>query len=140
MLSDNDVAIWAGRLLEELGQEGPNFGADEDSMEDVLKRCSLASQSGFELSSDDLRRLLMRLASLHGPLPARPDSGKFLACRRVGTFLPTGSGIVSNCQRCGAQIVFPVSRIPVMRDCDGALLCWRCAQTFPGRVVEVGPD
>ena len=135
LLSDHDVAAWAARLLRELAAEGPVFGADQDSLADVLKRCSI---SGGALADDDLRWLLLKLASLRGPLPPFERRGRFLACRRLGKFLPRGSGIVSGCSSCGAEIVFPASRIPRLRDCDGALLCWRCAQTFPGRLVDFG--
>lgn len=138
-LSDGDLVSWSGRLLEEIEAEGPTFGADQESLADVLKRCSVAGRTGFGLSEDDLRWLLLRLASLQGPLPPGPDGGKFLVCRRFGKYLPAGSGIVSNCRRCGAQVVFPPSRIGSLRECDGALRCWRCARSFPGRVVEAGP-
>src|SRR5258708_4979338 len=128
LLSDGEVAARASQRLKDLEREGPSFGADDDSMADVLKRCSLAGQPGFELSEADLRRLLRRLAFLRGPSPPFSERGKFLACRRLGKFFPIGSGFVSNCQRCGASVVLPAARIAKLHECDGALLCWRCAQ------------
>jgi hypothetical protein len=138
LLSDEDVASWARGILTNLANEGPSFGSDEESLSGVLKRCALASGPEYELSSDDLRWLLLRLASVEGPLPQLAPQGRFLACRRPGRFFGPGRGVVSSCQRCGARVVFPQSRVPKLRECDGALMCWRCAQTFPGRVVEIG--
>ena len=138
LVSDGDVASWAQGVLQVIAQDGPSFGADEESMADVLKRCSLAGQPDFGLSHEDLRRLMRRLAFLRGPVPPFPEKGRFLACRRIGKFLPIGSGFASNCQRCATPIVLPASRVSKLRECDGSLLCWRCAQTFPGRIVEIG--
>ncbi len=138
LLSDGDVAVWARGLLSDLAKAGPSFGADEGSVADVLKRCALAAGAEYELSPEDLRWLLIRLASVEGPLPPDAPRGRFLACRRPGRFFGPGRGIVSSCQRCGARVAFPRSRIPILRECDGALLCWKCAQTFPGRLVEIG--
>jgi len=137
IVSDGDVARWAEGLLKDLEKEGPSFGSDNDSMADVLKKCSVAGRAGFGLTPDDLRWLLLRLASLRAPLLSLPERGRFLACRRRGRFIPSGSGVVSNCRRCAAQVVFPESRLPKLRDCDGRLLCWRCARTLPGRIVEI---
>jgi hypothetical protein len=138
LLPDGDVAVWASGALSDLAKEGPSFGADEGSVADVLKRCALAAAPEYELSPDDLRWLLLRLASVQGPLPPSALRGRFLACRRPDRFFGPGRGIVSSCQRCGSRVAFPRSRIPTLRECDGALLCWRCAQTFPGRLVEIG--
>jgi hypothetical protein len=138
LLSDGDVTSWAQGVLQEIAREGPTFGSDEESMADVLKRCSLAGQRGFGLSGEDLRRLMRRVALLQGPVPPFPEKGRFLACRRMGKYVPIGSGFVSSCQRCASPVVLPASRLSKLRECDGALLCWRCAQTFPGRIVEIG--
>jgi hypothetical protein len=135
--SDADVASRARVGLEDLKKEGPMFGLDDENLADVLKRCSLADQPGFDLSEDDLRRMLGRLASRTAPPPAAPGKGKFLACRRLGKWIPVRSRFVSSCGRCGAAIVFPASRIEKLRTCGGAVLCWRCAQAFPGRIVDI---
>lgn len=138
MLSDEDVAAWSRGALTDLANDGPSFGADEESLSGVLKRCALAAAPEYGISDDDLRWLLLRLASVEGPLPPFPQQGRFLACRRPGRFFGPGRGVVSSCRRCGARVAFRRSRVPKLRECDGALLCWRCAQTFPGRVIEIG--
>ena len=137
MISDAEVAVRARADLEKLRNEGPMFGQDDENLADVLKRGSLADQTGFELSDDDVRRMLARLALRKGAPAAASPPGKFLACRRLGKWIPVGTGIVASCGRCASAVVFPASGIAKLRECGGAVLCWRCAQTFPGRVVDV---
>ena len=141
-LSDAELSAWAReRLRESQGEQAVPFAGEEESLKDMLKRCAVATEPGFELSEGDLRAMVARLGSGTAPLsPERLKSaGPFLVCRRPG-ILPAGKGAFrSICPRCASPIVLPARRLAFWAESGASLVCSRCAGSRVGRVVEALP-
>lgn len=134
-----ELSGWARAALRgDAGQEPAPFGAEEESLKDMLKRCAVATEPGFELLEDDLRAMVARLGSGTAPLsPERLEStGPFLVCRRPG-LLPAGKrAFRSICPRCASPIFLPARRLAAWAETGASLVCSRCAGSRAGKLVE----
>lgn len=137
-LSAAALAAWARGAIAFDAGEGPTlFAGDEEILRDVLKRCAIGTETGFELSSDELRRLLRRIAWSAPGLEARGrQDGPFLAAFRARWVPARLFPIAGNCARCGAAVRISGKALPKVVRARGALACTGCARAIPGAVVE----
>jgi hypothetical protein len=136
-LSPADLSAWArGAIAFESG-EGPSlFAPEEEMLRDVLKRCAIETEPGFEMSGDDIRTLLRRLAysdSARGPRV--PGHGPFLVALRARLAPARAFPILVSCARCGSAVRLAEKSLAKVRATGGAVACLWCAKAFPGMVV-----
>ena len=136
-LPAGELSEWARAALAFASDEGPTLFAPEEAMLlDVLKRCAVAADPPFELSEEDLRALMRRVAFAGGPAaagssPPGPALVAFRASMAPGRVFP----IVGVCGRCGSAVRIPAAALPRVRRTAGALVCLWCARAIPGMVV-----
>jgi hypothetical protein len=138
-ISPEELSEWARGILAFASAEGPSlFVSDEEMLLDILKRCAIEIDPGFELSNEDLQDLLRRMA-FSDPARARretPPPGPFLVALRAGMAPARLLPILANCARCGSPVRLSVSMLPKARQTRGLLACLWCAKAVPGNVVD----
>ena len=137
-LPSADLAAWArGAIAFDAGEGPAIFAGDDEILRDVLKRCAIATEPGFELAPDDIRRMLRRIAwSAAGLTPRGRRDGPFLVALRARGVPARLFPIAGNCARCGATLRLSGKALPKAARTRGALACVWCARAFPGAVVE----
>jgi len=137
-LSPADLSAWARGVIAFDAGEGPSlFAPDEEILRDVLKRCAIETEPGFEMSEEDVRTLLRRIAySDAARAPRAPGEGPFFVAVRARLAPARTFPILGNCGRCGAVVRFSEKSLPKVRRTRGALACLWCAKALPGTVVE----
>jgi hypothetical protein len=136
-LPSEDLAAWArGAIAFDAGEGPALFAGDDEILRDVLKRCAIATEPGFELTSDDIRRMLRRIAwSAPGLAPRGRRDGPFLVALRARGAPARLFPIAGNCARCGAAVRVSGKALPKAARTRGALACVWCARALPGAVV-----
>jgi len=137
-LSAEELSGWAREVIARDAAEGPAiFASDEEILRDVLKRCAIGTEPGFELGGEEIRRMLRRVAySAPGLEPRGRREGPFLVAMRARMAPARAFPIVANCARCGAAVRASEKSLPKMLRSRGALACVWCARALPGTVVE----
>ena len=138
-ISSGDLSAWARAALAFASGEGPSlFASDEEMLLDVLKRCAIETDPGFELSDEDLRVLLRRVA-FSGSAQERRETradGPFLVAFRARMVPARIFPILANCGRCGSPVRISAAMLPKAGQVKGAMACLWCARALPGRVVD----
>lgn len=136
-LSPGDLAAWARGVIAFESGEGPTlFAPEEEMFRDVLKRCAIETEPGFEMSGDDIRTMLRRLAysdSARGPRV--PGGGPFLVALRARLAPARAFPILAGCARCSSPVRLAERSLPKIRATGGAVACLWCARALPGTVV-----
>lgn len=137
-LSAADLSAWARGVIAFDAGEGPSlFASDEEMLRDVLKRCAVETEPGFEMSREDIRTLLRRVAYSDSARAARgPREGPFFVAFRARMAPARAYPIVGNCRRCGSPVRLGEKHLPKVLRAGGALACVWCAKALPGAVVE----
>jgi len=136
-ISAEELSGWAREVIAFDAAEGPAlFVPDDEILRDVLKRCAIGTESGFELGAEEIRRLLRRVAySAPGLEPRGRREGPFLVAMRARILPARAYPIVANCSRCGAAVRISEKSLPKVIRSRGALACLWCAHSFPGMVI-----
>ncbi|HKB71297.1 MAG TPA: hypothetical protein VKH46_10675 [Thermoanaerobaculia bacterium] len=136
-LSPADLSAWARGVIAFDTGEGPSlFDADEEMLRHVLKRCAIETEPGFEMSGEDIRTLLRRVAYSDSARSARGRrEGPFLVAFRARMAPASAFPIVGNCGRCGSPVRLADKTLPKILRAGGALACLWCARALPGAVV-----
>jgi hypothetical protein len=137
-ISAEELAGWARGVIAFDAGEGPAlFASDDEILRDVLKRCAIATQTGFEIGGEEIRRLLRRVVySAPGLEPRGRREGPFLVAMRARLLPARAYPIVANCSRCGAPVRASEKSLAKVLRSRGAFACIWCARSFPGAVVE----
>ena len=141
-LSPAELSSWARSSLAFSSGDAPTiFAAEEELLADVLKRCAVEADPGFELSAADLEALLRRVAfSGASGVQGSERAGPFLVAWRARLVPARLFPVAGLCSRCGAPGRVARSMLPKARRARGVLACLWCARAFPGRLVaKVGP-
>jgi hypothetical protein len=135
--SAEELAAWArGAIAFDAGEGPALFVSDDEILRDVLKRCAIGAEPGFEISEEEIRRLLRRIAySAPGLEPRGRREGPLLVAMRARMVPARAYPIVGNCVRCGAAVRVSGKSLPKALRSGGALACVWCARSLPGAVV-----
>lgn len=136
-LPPSELSAWAHSSLAFSGGDAPTmFAAEEELIADVLKRCAVEGEPGFELSSEDLEALLRRVAfSGSSGVQGGEREGPFLVAWRARLVPARLFPIAGLCSRCAAPVRIARAMLPKARGTRGALACLWCARSLPGRIV-----
>ncbi|HET9795717.1 MAG TPA: hypothetical protein VFS34_14780 [Thermoanaerobaculia bacterium] len=137
-ISPEDLSAWARGVIAFDAAEGPAlFAGDDEILRDVLKRCAIAAEEGFEMGGEEIRRLLRRVAySAPGLEPRGRREGPFLVAMRARMVPARAYPLVGNCARCGAAVRVSEKSLSKALRSRGVLACVWCARSLPGTVVE----
>jgi hypothetical protein len=136
--SAEELSEWAkGAIAFDAGEGPALFASDDEMLRDVLKRCAIGTEPGFEMADEEIRRLMSRVAySAPGLEPRGRRDGPVLVAIRARMVPARGWPIVGNCVRCGAAVRISGKSLPKVLRSRGALACVWCARSLPGSVVE----